>query len=163
MNLAIFFFGGEEFQVITVGKSVRRPAMLFCTFRSYPELYYYLAVCTLFPHFLAPIWQLYIFFLQLPLSFQSSSINPFSPISPLIPSAQVSLGLPRVLLILRSYLQIPKNKKPTRSHLLFYCTSCKLNMLRALLCPSSKLATMMLISTLFVSFLVCCMLEVRCG
>ena len=39
-----------------------------------------------------------IFFLQLPLSFQSSSINPFSSISPLIPSAQVSLGLPRFLL-----------------------------------------------------------------
>ena len=39
-----------------------------------------------------------IFFLQLPLSFQSSSINPFSPINPLIPSAQVSLGLPRFLL-----------------------------------------------------------------
>ena len=32
------------------------------------------------------------------LSFQSSSINPFSPITPLIPSAQVSLGLPRFLL-----------------------------------------------------------------
>jgi hypothetical protein len=32
------------------------------------------------------------------LSFQSSSINPFSPISPLIPSAQASLGLPRFLL-----------------------------------------------------------------
>ena len=32
------------------------------------------------------------------LSFQSSSINPFSSISPLISSAQVSLGLPRFLL-----------------------------------------------------------------
>ena len=32
------------------------------------------------------------------LSFQSSSINPFSPISPLTPSVQVSLGLPRFLL-----------------------------------------------------------------
>jgi len=30
-----------------------------------------------------------------------------------------------------------KNKKPTRCHLLFYCTSYKLNMFRALLCPSS--------------------------
>ena len=29
-----------------------------------------------------------------------------------------------------------KNKKPTR-HLLFYCTSYRLNMFRALLCPSS--------------------------
>ena len=30
-----------------------------------------------------------------------------------------------------------KNKKPTRRHLLFYCTSYRLNMIRALLCPSS--------------------------
>ena len=29
---------------------------------------------------------------------QSSSINPFSPVRPLIPSAQISLGLPRFLL-----------------------------------------------------------------
>jgi len=28
-------------------------------------------------------------------------------------------------------------KKPTRFHLLFYCTSYNLNMFRALLCPSS--------------------------
>jgi hypothetical protein len=52
----------------------------------------------MFPHLLAPI-KLFdnyiIFFLQLFLSFQSSSINPFSPISPLIPSIQVSLGLLR--------------------------------------------------------------------
>jgi len=30
-----------------------------------------------------------------------------------------------------------KNKKPTRCHLLFYCTSYRLNIFRALLCPSS--------------------------
>ena len=48
--------------------------------------------------FLRPFNNYSIFFLQLPLSFQSPSINPFSPISPLIPSAQVSLGLPRFLL-----------------------------------------------------------------
>ena len=48
--------------------------------------------------FLRPFNNYSIFFLQLPLSFQSPSINPFSPISPLIPSAQVSLGLPRILL-----------------------------------------------------------------
>ena len=29
------------------------------------------------------------------------------------------------------------NKKPARCHLLFYCTSYRLNMFRALLCPSS--------------------------
>jgi len=38
-----------------------------------------------------------IFFLQLLLSFQSSSTDPFSPISPLILSTQVSLSLPRFL------------------------------------------------------------------
>ena len=32
------------------------------------------------------------------LSFQSSSVNPFSPIGPLIPSAKVNLGLPHFLL-----------------------------------------------------------------
>jgi len=30
-----------------------------------------------------------------------------------------------------------KNKKPTRCHLLFYCTSYRLNMFQTLLCPSS--------------------------
>ena len=30
-----------------------------------------------------------------------------------------------------------KSKKPTRRHLLLYCTSYRLNMFRALLCPSS--------------------------
>jgi len=30
-----------------------------------------------------------------------------------------------------------ENKKPTRCHLLFYCISYRLNMFRALLCPSS--------------------------
>jgi hypothetical protein len=67
----------------------------------YVVFYYYLAGCTMFPHLPAPIKQFdnyIIFFLQLFLSFQSSYINPFSPISPLIPSAQVSLGLPRFLL-----------------------------------------------------------------
>jgi len=32
---------------------------------------------------------------------------------------------------------ITEEWKPTRCHLLFYCTSCRLNMFRALLCPSS--------------------------
>jgi hypothetical protein len=65
----------------------------------------------MFPHLPAPIDSYNILFLQLFLPFQSSSINPFSPISPLIPSAQVSLGLPRFLLpggrhILRNYLSV---------------------------------------------------------
>jgi hypothetical protein len=55
------------------------------------EDYFYLAGCTTFPHLPAPIKQFdhfIIFFLQLLLSFQSSSVKPFSPISPVIPSAQ---------------------------------------------------------------------------
>ena len=32
---------------------------------------------------------------------------------------------------------ITEESKPTRCHLLFYCTSYRLNMFRALLCPSS--------------------------
>jgi len=32
---------------------------------------------------------------------------------------------------------IDESKKPTRCHLIFYCTSYKLNMFQALLCPSS--------------------------
>ena len=35
------------------------------------------------------------------------------------------------------YMLSLKNKKPTRCHLLFYCTSYRFNMFRALLCPSS--------------------------
>ena len=31
-----------------------------------------------------------------------------------------------------------ESKNPTRRHLIFYCTSCRLNMFRALLCPSSR-------------------------
>ena len=38
------------------------------------------------------------FFFHLSLSFQSPPINPFSPNNPLIPSAQLALGLPRFLL-----------------------------------------------------------------
>ena len=46
----------------------------------------------MFPHLPASITNYIIFFLQ------SSSVNPFSPISHLFPSAQVSLGLPSFLL-----------------------------------------------------------------
>jgi len=52
----------------------------------------------MFLHLPAPIWQLSYLFFHLSLPFQSSSINPFSSNSPLIPSAQVALGLPRFLL-----------------------------------------------------------------
>jgi hypothetical protein len=54
--------------------------------------------------FLPPFDNYIIFFLHLLLSFQSSSINPFSSISPLIPSAQVSLGLPRLRQIMYVYI-----------------------------------------------------------
>jgi hypothetical protein len=49
--------------------------------------------------FLLPFINYVIFFLQLCLSFHSSSTNPFSPISPPICSTHVSLGLPRFLLL----------------------------------------------------------------
>ena len=42
-----------------------------------------------------------------------------------------------ICLLDRASLWQLKNKKPTRCHLLFYCTSYRLNMFRALLCPSS--------------------------
>jgi len=32
---------------------------------------------------------------------------------------------------------IIEEEEPSRCYLLFYCTSCRLNMCRALLCPSS--------------------------
>ena len=35
-----------------------------------------------------------------------------------------------------SYLKL-KNKEPAKFHLVFYCTSYRINMFRALLCPSS--------------------------
>ena len=64
-------------------------------------IYFYLFIqqtVQCFHIFLRPSDNYVIFFLQLLLSFHSFSINPFSPINPLIPSAQVSLGLPRFLL-----------------------------------------------------------------
>ena len=64
---------------------------------SYIYLFIYQAV-QCFHISLRPFNKYIIFFLHFLLSFQSSSINLFSPISPLIPSAQVSLGLPRFLL-----------------------------------------------------------------
>ena len=40
-------------------------------------------------------------------------------------------------MIIEDYYKYLKNKKPTRCDLLFYCTSYRLNMFRALLCSSS--------------------------
>jgi len=58
----------------------------------------------------------------------------------LILSTHLRLGLPIGLLPSGfPTLRILKNKIPARCHLLFYCTSYRLNMFRALLCPSSGL------------------------
>jgi len=48
-----------------------------------------------------------------------------------------SIMLLRTWKPVREIYSLLKNKKPTRCHLLFYCTSCRLNMFQALLCPSS--------------------------
>jgi hypothetical protein len=58
----------------------------------------------------APIDNYSIFFLQLLLSFQSSSINRFSPITPVFPSAQVGLGLPRFIVGLFSSFLFPMSR-----------------------------------------------------
>jgi len=57
-----------------------------------------------------------------------------------------------------------KNKKPTRCHLLlFYCTSYRLNMFRALLSPSSAARGYNVDYHIGRFVLVCCKLEVTCG
>jgi len=56
-----------------------------------------------------------------------------------------------------------KNKKPTRCHLLFYCTVIGSTCFGHCYAHHQELMTMMLITTLVVSFLACYMLEVRCG
>ena len=56
-----------------------------------------------------------------------------------------------------------KNKKPTRCHVLFYCTSYRLNMFRALLCLSSGARDYDVDYHIGLLFLVCCMMEDRCG
>ena len=84
-------------------------------------LFIYLAGLQCFHILLCPFNNYIIFFLQLLLSFQSSSINPFSPISPLIPSAQVSFCLPRIgllihIIIYRSCIGILPNMCPILTH-----------------------------------------------
>ena len=56
-----------------------------------------------------------------------------------------------------------ESKKPTRCHLLVYCTSYRLNMFQALLCPSSGARDYDVVYHIGRYFLVCCRLEVRCG
>ena len=80
----------RAFEYVYIWRSfVTRPHKLFVIIQQ---------VVQCFHIFLRPFDNYSIFFLQLLLSFPSSSINSFSPISLLIPSAQVSLGLPRFLL-----------------------------------------------------------------
>ena len=59
-------------------------------------------------------------------------------ILPQLRSAQLRVLIPwsSVILGKQTVLQL-KNKKPTKYHLLIYCTSYRLNMVQALLCPSS--------------------------
>ena len=56
-----------------------------------------------------------------------------------------------------------KNKKPTRCQLLFYCTSYRLSMFRALLCSSSGARDYDVDYHIGRFGLGYCMLEVRCG
>jgi hypothetical protein len=111
-------FGGDRLS-IQVGNGEEKRAQFADTGKKLTcrLSFIYSADCTMFPRLPAPIKQFdhyIIFFLQLFLSFQSSSINPFSPISPLIPSIQVSLGLPRFLLpggrhFITSYGNLPSS------------------------------------------------------
>jgi len=84
----------------TLDRSARSTVvpMTLCTKNRFEIIIIIYQVVQRFHIFLRPFYNYITFFLHLPLSFQSSSINPFSPTSPLIPSAQVSLSLPRFLL-----------------------------------------------------------------
>jgi len=72
-----------------------------------------------FHNFLRQFNNYTIFFLQVLLSFHSSSINPFPPICPLIPTAQISLGRFPALYFLKytSYI----NQENLFIYLYFYC------------------------------------------
>ena len=90
------------FHIITVRhthfRSTRKNTTSFSAYEADRNILFIQQVVQCFHIFLCPFNNYIIFFLQLLLSFFHSSINPFSPISLLIPSAQVSLGLPRFLL-----------------------------------------------------------------
>ena len=97
-NLLVFGqFLNPTFRTVSNSKhrTIFRPVDLSPFLHVNIRIFIYLAVCTMLPHLPAPNYSM---FLQLFLSFQSSSINSFSPISPLIPSAQLRLCLPRFLL-----------------------------------------------------------------
>jgi len=96
-----------------------------------------------------------IFFLQLLLSFQSSSINPFSPTSPLIPCVQVSLGLPRFLLPGGRHFVTSFGSLPSAIHWTCpYHWSC-------LVLISSKSDLVTFIFCLIIFFLILPFLEIR--
>ena len=54
-----------------------------------------------------------------------------------IPPFSVAYVIDNLMFVGPCVVVITEEYKPTRCHLLFYCTSCRLNMFRALLCPSS--------------------------
>ena len=96
-----------------------------------------------------------IFFFHLSLSFQSSSINPFSSISPLIPSALVSFGLPRFLLpgglhFITFYGSLPSSIRWT----------CPYHLSCLVLIPS-KIDLVTFIFCLIILFLILSFLEIR--
>src|SRR5215510_6438384 len=105
--------------------------------------------------FLRPFSYYVIFFLHLLLSFQSSSVNPFSSIIPLIPSAQVNLGLPRFLLPDGRHFSTSFGSLP--SSILWTCPydcSC-------LVLISSKRDPVTFIFCLIMVFLILSFLEIR--
>jgi len=54
-----------------------------------------------------------------------------------IPPFSVEYVIDNLMFVGPCVVVITEEYKPTRCHLLFYCTSYRLNMFRALLCPSS--------------------------
>ena len=52
-------------------------------------------------------------------------------------AARTDLQRQFLMCVGRCIIVITEEQEPTRCHLLFYCTSYRLNMFRALLCPSS--------------------------
>ena len=115
-----------------------------------PNFIYLLQVLQCFHIFLRPFDNYIIFFLQFPLSFQSSSINPFSPISPLILSAQLILVLPGGRHFVTSFGNLPSSILWTCPHHLSF-----------LVLISTKTDLTTLIFCLIIVFLILSFLKIR--